>query len=125
MYNRYIRNDNGEYRRVPVPENVPPRSEPYAPPPPPPPPPDSGGYHPFSGGGPRYGYDSSHGNGPRNSPPPGDSGRRNGLLSGILKKLNLEHIDTGDLLLILILILLFKDGEDEEMLIALGLLLIL
>lgn len=50
-------------------------------------------------------------------------------MSGILRQLHLEHIldriDTGDLLLILILILLFKDGEDEEMLIALGLLLIL
>ena len=35
-----------------------------------------------------------------------------------------EH-DTGDLLLLLIIFLLFKDGEDEELLIALGLLLIL
>ena len=43
----------------------------------------------------------------------------------MLSKLKLENIDTGDLLLLLIIFLLFKDGEDEELLIALGLLLIL
>jgi hypothetical protein len=42
-----------------------------------------------------------------------------------LSRLRLEEMDTGDLLLLLIIFLLFKDGEDEEMLIALGLLLIL
>lgn len=37
------------------------------------------------------------------------------------------HIDTGDLLLLLILFLLFSEGDnrDEELMIALGLLLIL
>ena len=86
MYNRYIRNDMGQYERIPPPEGGA-----YGPPPPPP-----------SGG---------------------DS--RRGFLSGILSKLKLENIDTGDLLLLLIIFLLFKDGEDEELLIALGLLLIL
>jgi hypothetical protein len=42
-----------------------------------------------------------------------------------LSRLRLDEMDTGDLLLLLIIFLLFKDGEDEEMLIALGLLLIL
>ena len=72
-------------------------------------------------GGPRYG--NSYGGPPPGGPPP--SGGPGGILSGLLRQLHLEHVDTGDLLLILILILLFKDGEDEEMLIALGLLLIL
>lgn len=117
MYNRYIRGDSGQYRRIPVPDPPPPD------PPPPPPPPDSGGYDPFhqNSGGPRYG--NSYGGPPPGGPPP--SGGPGGILSGLLRQLHLEHVDTGDLLLILILILLFKDGEDEEMLIALGLLLIL
>ena len=125
MYNRYIRGSGGQYRRVPVPD--PPQSGPPPPgpppgPPPPGPPPEGGGYQPFShgGSGPRYGY--SPGGGPQEGPPPP---KGEGFLSGILRRLNLENIDTGDLLLILILILLFKDGEDEEMLIALGLMLIL
>lgn len=119
MYNRYIRGSGGQYRRVPVPD--PPQSGPPPGPPPPGPPPEGGGYQPFShSGGPRYGYSS--GGGPQEGPPPP---KGEGFLSGILRRLNLENIDTGDLLLILILILLFKDGEDEEMLIALGLMLIL
>jgi len=39
--------------------------------------------------------------------------------------LNLKNLDTGDLILLLIIYLLYKDGGDEELLIALGLLLIL
>ena len=128
MYNRYIRGSGGQYRRVPVPDppqpGPPPGPPPPGPPPGPPPPgppPEGGGYQPFShSGGPRYGYSS--GGGPQEGPPPP---KGEGFLSGILRRLNLENIDTGDLLLILILILLFKDGEDEEMLIALGLMLIL
>ena len=50
---------------------------------------------------------------------------KRGFLSGLLSRLRLDEMDTGDLLLLLIIFLLFKDGEDEEMLIALGLLLIL
>ena len=37
----------------------------------------------------------------------------------------MDGIDSGDLLLLAILFLLFQEGEDEELLIALGLLLIL
>ena len=48
-----------------------------------------------------------------------------GLLSRLLGRLKLEDMDTGDLLLLAILFLLFREGEDEELLIALGLLLIL
>lgn len=48
-----------------------------------------------------------------------------GLLSQLMGKLKLDDLDTGDLLLLAILFLLFRDSEDEELLIALGLLLIL
>lgn len=99
MYNRYVRNDAGVYERIPVEEYGPAPEEPSAP-------------HPSS------------------PPPPHTSGReakddKRGLLSGILSKLKLDDIDTGDLLLLAILFLLFKEGGDEELLIALGLLLIL
>lgn len=49
----------------------------------------------------------------------------NGFFSQIMEKLKLDDLDTGDLLLLAILFLLFRDGEDEELLLALGLLLIL
>ena len=50
----------------------------------------------------------------------------NGLLSGLLKSLKLEELDSGDVLLLLILLLLFLDGEDNmELLITLGLILLL
>lgn len=88
MYNRYIRNDTGQYQRVPVQD----------------PPPE-------------------HGPGPSPPPPPPPGGK--GILSGILEKFHLQDMDKGDLLLLFILFLLFKEGEDEELLIALALLLIL
>ena len=93
MYNRYIRNQQGNFTRIKDG-------------------PDSGGTSPFCG-----------------PPPPGAPGEKKGgdLLSSLLQKLGIGHIDTGDLLLLLILFLLFSEGEDrdEELLIALGLLLIL
>ena len=110
MYNRYVRNDDGVYRRVTVPDppiNEPPQSPPQRAHPPPkaqaaPPNPQP---HDFSLLGGFLG--------------------RNGLLSGILDKLNLNDIDTGDLLLLAILFLLYREDGDDELLIALGLLLIL
>ncbi len=50
---------------------------------------------------------------------------KNAGLSGILKKLNLEDIDTGDILLFLILILLVLEGDNWELVIILGLILFL
>lgn len=47
------------------------------------------------------------------------------LLPGILDKLHLGDIDIGDLLLLLLLFHLFREDGDEELLIAIGLLLIL
>lgn len=55
----------------------------------------------------------------------GSTGGSGGILSGLLEKFNLKDMDKGDLLLLFILFLLLREGEDEELLIALGLLLIL
>lgn len=99
MYNRYIRNDNGVYHRLPVdsPDPSPHRKE----------------------------ADVRFDPGEAASCSGGEHRERRSLLSGLLGKLKLDGVDTGDLLLLVILFLLFKDGEDEELLIALALLLIL
>lgn len=122
MYNRYIRNDDGHYRRIPVQDPPPPGEERGSPPPPPPPP--GGAYAPPQGGGPNT-PPPPQGGGPHVPPPPSGGGQRKGFLSGILSRLKLDEIDTSDLILLLLIFLLFREGEDEELLIALGLLLIL
>ena len=58
-------------------------------------------------------------------PPPPKLGGQLPLLSGMLDKLHLGDIDIGDLLLLLLLFHLFREDGDEELLIAIGLLLIL
>lgn len=109
MYNRYIRNDNGSYERVAQDDfpgkphapstsaktQQPPHSAPSPPPVPPTPPPS-----------------------PSRSP-------ESHFFNRVLDKLHLGDIDSGDLLLLLILFLLFQEKADEELLIAIGLLLIL
>lgn len=110
MYNRYIRNDDGRYERVPMPEEPPFDGCPPGGGEPPPHCEDT--YGPPPGGGPH---------GP--CPPPG--GGKKGFLSGLLDRLNLKNLDTEDLLLLLIIYLLYREGEDEELLLALGLLLVL
>ena len=125
MYNRYIRNDNGSYTRVPQEEvrQDAPRQEPsqqaQAPPSPPPPPP-----------GPGPGTRQQSGSPPRPSPPPQNGAPPfvdglTGFLRHILDQLHLDHVDTGDLLLLGLLFFLFREEADEELLVALGLLLIL
>ena len=101
MYNRYIRNDQGVYTRIP-------EEEPRRPQTPPPPP---GGGRP-----------------PHTEPPPQDDSRGDsltGLLRRLLDQFHLNSLDTGDLLLLAILYFLCREGADEELLVALGLLLIL
>lgn len=122
MYNRYIRNDQGTYTRVPE-EDAPLRPAPEGPPPPPPP---SGGMGAPGGPGPGSGPP------PGNTPPPPGGGLFGGFPpvgSGDLRKLldrfHLDRIDSGDLLLLGLLFLLYREGADEELLFALGLLLIL
>ncbi|MBO5034374.1 MAG: hypothetical protein J6C43_02040 [Oscillospiraceae bacterium] len=58
------------------------------------------------------------------SPPPSN---RQGGLSQLLKGLKLEELDTGDVLLLLILLFLFLDDREDnlELLITLGLMLVL
>lgn len=122
MYNRYIPNQQGGYTRLPQQDapqserpqehtdHVPPRQpqehtsppDPAPPPVPPTVPPNSSGEH---------------------TPRITDS--LTGLLRHGLDQLHLNHVDTGDLLLLGLLFFLFREEADEELLVALGLLLIL
>ena len=97
MYNRYIPNGTSYARVV---EDAPPRSEPA----------------------PARAHRS------RQEPPPpreNAQGRAASWLSSLLKRLQLEDLDTGDILLLLILLFLFIDGDDLELLITLALLILL
>lgn len=136
MYNRYIRNDNGSYTRIP--EEGPSGSPPGGPPlgGPSPGGPSPGGPPPGgpSPGGPPPGGPPPGGpppNGPGGRPPFGSphGGRPTDALTGFLQRLldqfHLDHVDTGDLLLLALLFFLFREDADEELLVALGLLLIL
>lgn len=103
MYNRYIRNDHGVYTRIPQ-EDAPPSGQGPAPPPHGETPPPFGG---------------------TDAPPPESGDGLTGILRHFLDQLHLDHVDTGDLLLLGLLFLLFREDADEELLVALGLLLIL
>ena len=66
----------------------------------------------------------------RRTPPPADreaSREEKKGLGGLLKALKLEELDTGDVLLLLILLFLFLDDREDnlELLITLGLMLLL
>lgn len=125
MYNRYIRNDQGVYTRIPEEEPRRPQT--------PPPPPGGPGPSPAGGDGPPPGNGAFHappggGRPPHTEPPPQDDSRGDsltGLLRRLLDQFHLNSLDTGDLLLLAILYFLFREGADEELLVALGLLLIL
>lgn len=122
MYNRYIRNDNGSYTRIP-------QEEPHKGPPKPQPAEQQG--HPPPPGSEKQ----SHGGvqPPSWTPPPPPKGGGPGHLTDglssflrhILDQLHLDHVDTGDLLLLILLFFLFREDADEELLVSLGLLLIL
>ena len=105
MYNRYIRNDNGSYTRIPDQ----PRQGQSSPPPP----------------------KQEHREPPREEhhhappPPPSRPDGLSGVLRHLLDQFHLDGVDTGDLLLLGLLFLLSREEADEELLIALGLLLIL
>ena len=58
-------------------------------------------------------------------PPPPQRPPEVAFGKGILDALHLEDLDTGDLLLLFLLFFLFRQKADEELLIAIGLLLIL
>ena len=111
MYNRYIRNDNGSYEHLVQDEGRPPKFQspprnavpPQSPPSQPDPPPKSP---------------------PQPDPPPSRTAESR-FFNRLLDKIHLSDIDSGDLLLLMILFLLFRENADEELLIAIGLLLIL
>lgn len=85
---------------------------------------------PFAGGWDHEGQAPPH-QGQRpfyQSPPPPSGGRGDGLtgfLRHFLDQWHLDSVDTGDLLLLGLLFFLFREDADEELLVALGLLLIL
>ncbi|WP_409967894.1 hypothetical protein RFF05_15285 [Bengtsoniella intestinalis] len=102
VYNRYVPNDHGHYTRIPEEPTAsapPSQSPPQSNQPPPPTP-------------------------PRNKHLPTGDGI-NELLRSTLDKFHLQDIDTGDLILLGLLWFLFREDADEELLFALGLLLIL
>jgi len=148
MYNRYIPGSGG-YTRITVaePGDRPPRPQ-TAPPPSPGPPPQSPppqnppSQSPPSGQGrtaPRQPpvHSQNWGGG---SPIPGGQGLldslaaplrlltgedKNGGINGVLKSLHLEELDSGDVLLLLIMLFLFMEGDNLELVITLALMLLL
>ena len=119
MYNRYIRNDTGSYSRIPEEEPSPRQAPPRQPPPKPDPPPRQPQQEPPRREAPP----------PRRDPPPPPRQERSDVIAralrGLLDRLHLESVDTGDLLLLVLLFLLYEEHADEELLFALGILLIL
>jgi hypothetical protein len=115
MYNRYIRNDNGVYTRIPQ-EEPPPREHRQEPhqerssSKEKPPEPEMKRHRPEEA--PRY-HSAQMTDG------------LTGFLRHILDQLHLNDVDTGDLLLLGLLFFLSREDADEELLAALGLLLIL
>ena len=105
MYNRYIPKD-APYTRV-----AEERPEPERKPGPPPPPAREGGFQL-----PRFLTGKE-----------GLSGLFSGKggTGGLLKALKLDNIDKGDVLLLLIILLLLSEGDDLELVIALGLVLLM
>lgn len=111
MYNRYIRNDRGTYTRIPEADTPPPKP-----------------HHPG------YQTDShlhqsvpqaEQASQPCAALPSETAGSVARTLRRLLDRFHLDSIDSGDLLLLLLLFLLFREDADEELLFALGLLLIL
>ena len=96
MYNRYIPN-GASYTRIPEE--------------------DAAGAEPSA-----QGADRRAGGGAFSIPPflSGEGG-----LGSLLQALKLEHLDTGDILLLLIVLLLLLEGDNLELVIALGLVLIM
>ena len=111
MYNRYIPR-NGSYTRVTV-EDVPPPGPPPA------------------GEPPSTGVGSGSTGGRTTVHPPFDrsallfGGGEGGGISALLKTLKLDSLDSGDILLLLIVLFLLVEGDDIELVIALGLVLIM
>ena len=108
MYNRYIRNEHGEYTRVS--EERP---------------------HHSSYTADHTASQQTHKEHTASAPSPPKQTKEQktdsltALLQHLLDRLHLDHVDTGDLMLLALLFFLFQEKADEELLVALGLLLIL
>ena len=113
MYNRYLRNDDGVYTRIPMQDALQDSPPPRNPPPPPP----QHGEKPHG--------NAQQGENPHNAPPHRGAVGDEQFLHRLLGKFNLKDVDTADILLLLILFFLFEEKADDELLVALGLLLIL
>lgn len=62
---------------------------------------------------------------PPSPPPPEPPPAKTGGIAKLLKGLQLDRWDTGDLLLLVLVLLLLLEGDDTELLITLGLILVL
>lgn len=80
MYNRYIQQQDGSYRKNRMPEQSPPRPDPPRQEPPPPPPPS----------------------------------RQGKSAEGFLRSLLPKNLDTGDLAVVLLLLLIAGDSREEQ-----------
>ena len=112
MYNRYIPS-GASYTRIPVGEPEDARRSPS---------PDRGPERPEHG---HRGSAGPAGGSPGSFSIPGFLTGEGGGLTRLLGALKLEELDSGDVLLLLILLLLLLDGDDMELVIALGLILLL
>lgn len=140
MYNRYVPRGN-TYTRVTVEE---PREKQPHREPPPPPEPERGEVHPPDGenykrvnpgaqGGRGISGNFFSGSGVLDSLGLGklgdllapDKSRGSGALGGLLETLGLEELDSGDLLLLLIILFVLSEGDNLELVITLGLMLLL
>lgn len=108
MYNRYISGQGQGQGHVPI--DPPPQPEPTR----------------KSGGGLLSGLLGRLGAGLGTGAGTGDGNQISQALSGLLKSLHLEHLDTGDILLgLIVLFLVLEDGDDLDLLITLGLTILL
>lgn len=115
MYNRYIPNGTA-YTRVleeDAPSFSPPRREPTRTEAPRETPPHHSQTHEHQ----------AHGQARHVPPSPEPEEKKPSLLSGLLKSFKLDDLDTGDILLLLILVFLVLDGDGDnwELIITLGL----
>ena len=79
MYNRYIQQQDGSYRKNRMPEQSPPRSEPS-----------------------------------RQEQPPPPPSRQGKSAEGFLRSLLPKNLDTGDLAVVLLLLLIAGDSREEQ-----------
>ncbi|MBQ2829524.1 MAG: hypothetical protein IJF15_00670 [Oscillospiraceae bacterium] len=117
MYNRYIRNDHGVYTRVSVDPS--PVGKVHASPP------EEKEHKPMREDDDRQNHTDQKQHKEEGEKRGSSSLPLGGFFERILGKFNLQDVDTGDIILLFFLFLLFEEKADEELLIALGLLLIL